>query len=123
MTVGERLKKLRNELGYTQSEFAEKLGLSRNSIACYEGGTRNMNDYILKNICQTFNVDYNWLTEGKFEMFLSKPNGTIDDLMKEYSIDIKQLPLIQAYLKASPQTKEELLKFALSVQKEGENNE
>ena len=36
----ERLKILRSELGYTQEEFAKRLGLARNSIANYEIGRR-----------------------------------------------------------------------------------
>lgn len=123
MTVGERIKQVRKELKMTQIEFAKELGVSRNSVACYEGGTRNVGDYIIKNICRTFNVDYNWLTKGEFEMFLSEPNGTIDKLIKEYNISENQLPLIKAYLKSTPQTKEELLHFVTLVQKEVNNHE
>lgn len=118
MNIGKRIKLLRNELQLTQNEFADILGLSRNSVACYEGGTRNVGEYIVKNICRTFNVDYDWLTKGESEMFQKEPSETIDKLMEEYNIPENQLPLIKAYLHASPQTKEELLHFVLLVQKE-----
>ena len=123
MTIGERVKELRKALRLTQTEFGERLGVARITVAYYESGKNNLNEYMIQNICKTFNVDYNWLTQGKFEMFLEKDTTLIKKLLSEYNIDPSQIPLINAYLKSSSETKEELLKFALSVQKEGENNE
>lgn len=123
MTIGERVKELRNALNLTQTEFGERLGIARITVAYYESGKNNINEYMLRNICKTFNVDYNWLTEGNFEMFLEKDDSLIDKILSEYNINPSQLPLIKAYLNSSAQTKDELLKFALLVKKEGETNE
>lgn len=118
MTTGERVKELRNALNLTQTEFGSRIGVSRNSVASYESGVRNMNDYILKNICRTFNADYFWLTEGKGDMFLDVPDNTIDELIEEYQINPNQKPLIKAYLKSSEETKERLLDFIYGIIKE-----
>lgn len=123
MTIGDRIKQLRKELKLTQTEFGEKIGVARITVACYENNSHKVSDYIIKNICRTFNVDYYWLTEGKFEMFLVQPNGTIDKLMSEYNIDSSQLPLIKAYLKSTPQAKDELLRFISNVNNERSSNE
>lgn len=123
MTTGERVKELRNALNLTQTEFASRIGVSRNSVASYESGVRNMNDYILKNICRTFNADYFWLTEGKGDMFLDVPDNTIDELIDEYQINPNQKPLIKAYLKSSEETKERLLDFIYGIIKELDNAE
>lgn len=121
MTVGERVKELRNCLSLTQTEFASRIGVSRNSVASYESGARNVNDYILKNICRTFNVDYFWLTEGVGDMFLDVPDNTIDELMEEYQINQNQKPLIKAYLKSSEETKERILDFIYGIIRELDN--
>ena len=118
MTTGERVKELRNALNLTQTEFGSRIGVSRNSVASYESGVRNMNDYILKNICRTFNADYFWLTEGIGDMFLDVPDNTIDELIDEYQINLNQKPLIKAYLKSSEETKERLLDFIYGIIKE-----
>ena len=123
MTTGERVKELRNALNLTQTEFGSRIGVSRNSVASYESGVRNMNDYILKNICRTFNADYFWLTEGKGDMFLDVPDNTIDELIEEYQINPNQKPLIKAYLKSSEETKERLLDFIYGIIKELDNAE
>ena len=41
MSIGDRIKLLRNSLKLTQSEFGEKLGIARNTIASYEIGRRD----------------------------------------------------------------------------------
>ena len=110
MTIGERVKELRNTLRLTQTEYGERLGVARITIAYYESGKNKLNEYMIRNICKTFNVNYNWLTEGKFEMFLEKNTSLIEKLMSEYNISPSRIPLINAYLKSSS---EELLKFAL----------
>ena len=39
--VGERLRSLRKEYGYTQQQIADYLGISQSSLVKYEKGTRN----------------------------------------------------------------------------------
>ena len=59
-----RIKELRNSQNLTQSEFAERIDMKRNSIAQIETGIRNPSDRTLKAICKEFNVNYSWLKDG-----------------------------------------------------------
>lgn len=68
--MNERLKKLRKTLDMTQQEFAGKLRVPRNTIGGYEVGKSNPSDAAVNNICNTFNVNEEWLREGKGEMFI-----------------------------------------------------
>ena len=68
--MNERLKKLRKTLDMTQQEFADKLRVPRNTIGGYEVGKSNPSDAAVNNICNTFNVNEEWLREGKGEMFI-----------------------------------------------------
>ena len=65
----ERLKLLRKTLGITQQEFADKIGIKRNSYANYETGRNNPIDAIILSICREFNVNEDWLRTGEGEMF------------------------------------------------------
>lgn len=61
-TFAERLKSLRNEMGWTQPELAQKVGLSNGAIGNYESGTRKprrMEE--LEAFADIFNVDMNYL--------------------------------------------------------------
>lgn len=66
----ERLRKLRKTLDLTQQEFAEKLGVKRNTVAQWEIGRNEPSDAIILSICREFNVNEEWLRTGKGEMFI-----------------------------------------------------
>lgn len=68
--MNERLKKLRKTLDMTQQEFADKLRVPRNTIGGYEVGKSNPSDAAVNNICNTFNVNEDWLRTGEGEMFI-----------------------------------------------------
>lgn len=65
----ERLKQLRKTLGITQQEFADKIGIKRNSYANYETGRNTPIDAIILSICREFDVNEDWLRNGSGEMF------------------------------------------------------
>lgn len=68
--MNERLKELRKALNITQQEFANKLKVSRNTVATYEIGKSNPSDAAISLICREFNVSEKWLRTGEGDMFL-----------------------------------------------------
>ncbi len=68
--MNERLIKLRKFLHITQQEFANRLNVSRSTIATYEVGKSNPSDAAVTLICREFNVNEEWLRNGTGEMFL-----------------------------------------------------
>ena len=73
----ERLKNIRKELGYTQAEFAEKLGLTTTSYNYLENGKTPLQDKHIKAICGIFRLNETWLRTGIGEKF------TQDDISRE----------------------------------------
>ena len=65
----ERLRLLRKTMDLTQQEFADKLGISRGNIASYEVSKSSPSDAVISLICREFNVNGEWLRNGKGEMF------------------------------------------------------
>lgn len=65
----DRIKQLRKALELTQQEFADKIGVKRNSFANYETGRNTPIDAIIVSMCREFNVNEEWLRTGKGEMF------------------------------------------------------
>ncbi len=68
----DRIKKLRREMDLTQQEFAEKLGIKRNTIATYESGRNEPIDAVVSVICREFRVNEEWLRDGTGEMFVKQ---------------------------------------------------
>lgn len=63
--MNERMKKLRKYLSLTQQEFADRLKISRSAVASYETRSIKPMDVVIYLICNEFNVNEDWLREGK----------------------------------------------------------
>ena len=60
-----RLKRLRkNILGMSQEEFGNKIGLSKSNISNIEIGRVDFTDRNINSVCDTFNVNKEWLRSG-----------------------------------------------------------
>lgn len=76
--VGQRIKQIRINQKLSQTEFGERLGVSRDVINNLEHTRVKTNpEAIYRLICKTYNVNYSWLTDGEGEMC---PPETEDDL-------------------------------------------
>ena len=83
-----RIRELRKELGLTQSEFGERLGLKQSTVTGYEAGTRVPSDAIIFSICREFDVNEEWLRTGSGDMFIIKTRSQeIVDFMSELMND------------------------------------
>lgn len=101
MTIGERIKLIRDKLDITQEEFSKKLGTTRNTITNYEAGRREPMEATIKSICREFNVNYDWLKNGEGEMFDALPETLVDELANEFNLDSLDQRIILGYLRLS----------------------
>lgn len=111
MTVGERVKLLRKELGLTQTDFAKKLGMTHANISYLESGKSILTEANAKAICRTFNVDYFWLTEGFGEMFAHFDEVIIQELIELYNLDDTEKAIVLAFLESDKETRKHIKKF------------
>lgn len=64
-TTGDRLRKARELTGLDQSDFAERIGVARNTVHAYEhGATRRPRRIVLMAWADATGVDYEWLRTG-----------------------------------------------------------
>ena len=75
MSVGSRIKELRNSLDLTQQKFADRLGIQRGAIANYELERNVPIDAVISLICREFNVREAWLRDGEGDMLEVKPRA------------------------------------------------
>lgn len=70
--MDERIKELRKALGFTQQQFADRVGVKRNTVGQYEIGRNPPTDTVITLICREFSVNEDWLRNGEGEMFVPK---------------------------------------------------
>ena len=62
--MNSRIKQIRQQENLTQSQFADKIGLSRNYVAMMEIGQREPSDRTVSDICRIFDIQEDWLRHG-----------------------------------------------------------
>ena len=85
MNFGDRLVKARENLGFNQANFSEKIDLAAPSLARYEKNKLNPSMEFIAKLTDMFNINSNWLLTGKGEMFISNDTTKNSD---NYFIDL-----------------------------------
>lgn len=61
MTTGEKIRSMRKEMGLTQYELSNLVGLSNEYISVFETDRREPSVQIAKSLCDVFGVSLDWL--------------------------------------------------------------
>lgn len=117
--MNERIRKLRRTLDLTQQDFANRIGIKRNSLANYETGRNTPIDAIILSICREFNVSKDWLLTGEGDMFVEKTEDEeiadmVYDLLdpKDDEFYIAVIELLHTYKQLSSSSQVVIREFA-----------
>ena len=77
LLFGQRIKKLRQELGLSQRDFAEKIGVTASALSSYEKGQKNPSVNVAIKISTVFSVSLDWLCGLKKEDDRFRQDSTI----------------------------------------------
>ncbi len=67
LTIGERLRSVRSELGLNQTEMAEAVGVTQSSIGAYESNRRRPPLPLLLALEHRFRINHEWVLDGAGE--------------------------------------------------------
>lgn len=86
-TIGERIKELRlsQEPRMSQEQFARRIGATPTVISRYEAGLREVPSTVIHSVCREFNVNREWLVNGRGEMTVPTASKTLDEVARRYS--------------------------------------
>lgn len=122
--MNERLKLLRSTLKLTTREFAKVINLSGGAITNMEKGVRNITDRVISDICREFNVNEEWLRNGKGEMFIEPDTFSLDEYLKQRKVSELEADIVRAYFDIPFDKRQELVEnFKANLAKKGKNNE
>ena len=114
----ERIKMLREQLGYSQEAFAKEVGLTKNYISLVENGKRTFAERTLKDICRKFDVREEWLRIVVGEMFIERlpeDEYTRAALMLKKDNDKLAMQAVVEYWKLSPQSKAAIKEYIMNI--------
>ena len=123
MNIGERLKHLRTQLldeKFTMKSFGEQLGVSGDVIKNIEYNRVEVKDHMIKLICQTFNVNEEWLRNGVEPIFKEKENNNhhINELIKRYDINQDEIDIIKRFANLDENSRNKIINFVFNMVKE-----
>lgn len=110
-----RIKQIRRELGLTQTEFAERIGLKQNSIALIESGKRNISDQAVLSICREYGINEEWLRTGRGEKMAPDASDELEALVKKYDLSNADQVLIEKYVNLKAGSRETIINFITDV--------
>ncbi len=132
MTLGEKLKFLREQRGWTQFQAAERLGISSQVVSNYERDYRSPDKETLSRIAKVYNCSLDWLLgvtdnpERTDDHFPSdkkdKPEKSRDVLLQELTDDPDDFFFLDGYLDASETERRELRRYFLEIKKQLREN-
>lgn len=111
----ERIKQLRKHLDLTQQEFADRIGIKRNTIANYESGRNEPIDSVISLICREFNVNEGWLRKGEGEMFAPAPTSALEALAQERGLTRREYIVLEKLLLLRPEVRHELIDCLVGI--------
>ena len=96
----ERLKELRKKKGFTQEEASKKLDIARTTYSGYERGTSEPDFNTLNKLSKFYEVDLNWLLEGKEESDYTLPEDVMLKIIKEaeaiHGVSLQDDPVVES---------------------------
>lgn len=115
MTRNDRIKELRQTLKMTQTEFGEKLGVSKGVIVNLELSRVEVKDLMVNLICRTFKVNTLWLEKGEGEMFSDVSDVLIDEIADQFNLSPKVKKTVANYLKLPPEEQQIIIELLSKI--------
>ncbi len=109
--MNERLKQVRKAVNKTQKDFGGMLGVSRDTYASYETGRVIPNDTFIQLLCSMFNINEEWLRNGKGEMLIQTPKNILEELVAAHGLTEKETAIVSAFLDLSPAGRSAIIEY------------
>lgn len=113
MGIGSRIKEIRKFNKLNQRDFASSIKIGQSTLAMFENGQREPKDIHIEQICSKYNINEDWLRNGKGEPHISK-TGKFSELLSnlEDSEDEFIKDLLTVYMNLDDTSKKALQKLA-----------
>lgn len=116
MTINDRFKLVRKELGLSQETFGSRIGITNSAVSKIEKGENKVTESLIKLLRSEYKVDPFWLETGiGDDKFTAIPDTIIDALVDEYKLDDYDRFIIEAYVEAPTDQQKAIKSFLLTL--------
>ena len=91
--MNERVKLIRKQLGMTQEQLAQRLGIGKAALSMIETGKAGLSTRNRNILVQELNVNPEWLEEGRGAMFNAEPDLQAFMHRTDASLPMQSVPL------------------------------
>ncbi len=91
--MNERIKLIRKQLGMTQEQLAQHLGIGKAALSMIETGKARLSNRNRNILVQELNVNPEWLDDGEGTMFNAEPDLTAYMHRTDNSLPLQSVPL------------------------------
>lgn len=106
MPFSQIVKQLRLELGWSQQDVAERVGLNKMTISQYENGKRKPSFEMIEALAEVFHVDLNYLL-GFTDKINKLAGDETDPVTNKYlAVTLPEIQLIEAFRHAGQETQD-----------------
>lgn len=120
-TIGDRLKKVRVDKNFNQSDFADALDIGQGAISANELGTRAVSKRTIKAVCREFGVREEWLLSGEGEMYVKQEEDIVYELATKYGMTRSQAIFFKLLLNSSQQEVDAIISASKKIAEEFKN--
>lgn len=112
MRLGQEIKRLRLERGYTQQQLGDLLGVQKSAVQKYEKGTvKNLKQETLAKLCKIFDVSPAVFMDAMYDTDkLSREVQVLEKLSLLYGS--QSVDLLECFVKLNPQGRAKLQTYA-----------
>ena len=90
MSLGSRIRFVRSQTGYNQTEFGREIGAAQTSVSAWEKDISVPVDSAIISICRVFNISEEWLRTGEGPMEVQRPKDEV--IMKFFNSVLEDQP-------------------------------
>ena len=113
--MNSRIRELRKALGYTQTEFGSKIGLSRAEVSNIELDRAPLRPATIPIICSVLGVNLVWLETGDGEMFNSPETSILNRLAEEFHLSKSEEALVDTFVRLPAQDRAAILRYVRAL--------
>lgn len=109
MTINQRIKQVRKNIGMTQTEFGKKIGMGQAGVSKLEQDGTTVIDQNVRLICEAFNINEEWLRTGQGQREAETDDAFMQRMIERYSLPAPHANLVRNWLHLTNQQRDQFL--------------